>query len=138
MEEELRGELPFLDTLVKRDRSKAITKVYRKPTHTDRYIHFSSHHHHPRVFNGTVMCLKNRANICTTNTGQTVRGENERIEKVCCQLDTKTVFKSNGTLRQTLMRVKNKRPKELRREVVYEVSCQDCGRTYIGKTRRSL
>ena len=64
MKEESRGELLFLDTLVKRDGSKEITKVYRKPTHTDRYIHFSSHHD-PIVFNGTV---KNRANICTTET----------------------------------------------------------------------
>ena len=184
MEEESEGELPFLDTLVKRDGSKAITTVYRKPTHTDRYIHFSSHHH-PRVFNGAVMCLKNRANnICTTesktkelnhlkkvfkqngypngviqralhrpnrlepraeeNTESKklflpyVKGVSERIEKVCRQLNIKTVFKSNGTLRQTLMRVKNKRPEELRRGVVYEVPCQDCGRSYIGETSRSL
>jgi hypothetical protein len=61
MEMEVGGDLPFLDTSVRRDGPKAITKVYRKPTHTDRYIHFSSHHH-PRVFKGTIMYLKNRAN----------------------------------------------------------------------------
>lgn len=51
MEAESGGKLPFLDTSVRREGSKAITKVYRKPTHTDRFIYFS--HHHPRVFNGT-------------------------------------------------------------------------------------
>ena len=67
-----------------------------------------------------------------------VKGVSERIEKVCRQLNIKTVFKSNGTLRQTLMRVKNRRPEEARRGVVYEVPCRDCNRTYIGETGRSL
>jgi hypothetical protein len=67
-----------------------------------------------------------------------VRGVSERIETVFHQLNIKMVFKSNGTLRQTLMRVKNKRPEELRRGVVYEVPCQDCSKTYIGETGRSL
>ena len=67
-----------------------------------------------------------------------VKGVSERIEKVCHQLNVKTVFKLNGTLRQTLMRVKNKRPEELRRDVVYEVPCHDWNKTYIGETGRSL
>ena len=174
---------------MKRDGSTAITKVYRKPTHTDRYIHFSSHHH-PRVINGTVLCLKNRANnICTKDKTKEfehlekvfrqngypkkmiqralnrtpkpshsetidedqedtdakkkiflpyVKGVSERIEKVCRQLNIHTVFKSNGTLRQSLMRVKNRRPVEARRGVVYEVPCRDCNCRYIGETGRSL
>ena len=61
MEEESGGELPFLDTTVRRDGSTAITKVYSKPTHTDTSPPTTTH----RVFNGTVMCLRNRAiNIC--------------------------------------------------------------------------
>ena len=186
MEEESEGELPFLDATVKRDGSTAITKVYRKPTHTDRYIHFSSHHH-PRVFSGTVLCLKNRANNICSKENKTKEFEHLRkvfrqngypkkviqralnrppkpsqsetmdddeestdakkiflpyvkgvIEKVCHQLNIKTIFKSNGTLRQTLMRVKNRRPIEARRGVVYEVPCRDCSRRYIGETGRSL
>ena len=165
--------------------------MYWKPTHTDRYIHFSSHHHHPRVFSGTVMCLNNRANnICSKENktkelehlekvfkwngypkkviqralhrppklnhpepvdedeGKTdtkkiflpyMKGVSERIERVCCQLNIKTVFKSSGTLRQTLMRAKNKCPEEARRDVgVYEILCRDCNKTYIGETGRSL
>ena len=45
MELEREGSLPFLDTKVTRlaDGKLDIT-VYRKKTHTDRYLHFDSHH----------------------------------------------------------------------------------------------
>ena len=36
MELEENGALPFLDT--------TITGVYRKPTHTDRYVQYTAHH----------------------------------------------------------------------------------------------
>ena len=57
MELEREGSLPFLDTKVTRlaDGKLDIT-VYRKKTHTDRYLHFDSHH--PRhVKRGTVSYL---------------------------------------------------------------------------------
>ena len=44
MEEESNGELAFLDTLLKRNNGKISVLVYRKPTHTDQYLHYSSHH----------------------------------------------------------------------------------------------
>ena len=67
-----------------------------------------------------------------------VKGVSERIEKACRQLNIQTVFKSNGTLRQALMRVKSQRPEELRRGVVYEVPCSECNTKYISETGRSL
>jgi hypothetical protein len=42
MEKEVDGRLSFLDVLVIRNSSGISTTVYRKPTHTDRYLHFSS------------------------------------------------------------------------------------------------
>ena len=44
MEEESNGELAFLDTLLKRNNGEISVLVCRKPTHTDQYLHYSSHH----------------------------------------------------------------------------------------------
>jgi len=39
------GKLPFLDILLKRTDSGGLKLcIYRKPTHTDQYLNFSSHH----------------------------------------------------------------------------------------------
>ena len=44
MEEESNGELAFLDTLLKRNNGEISVLVYRKPTHTDQYLHYSSYY----------------------------------------------------------------------------------------------
>ena len=45
VERESRGQLPFLDVLLTREEDGTIsTEVYRKPTHTDKYLAFDSHH----------------------------------------------------------------------------------------------
>ena len=44
-EEEQHSILPFLNTLVQWNPDKAISvKVYRKPTHTNQYLNYTSHH----------------------------------------------------------------------------------------------
>ena len=44
-EVETEGQLPFLDLLLKRTNSGGLKlSVYRKPTHTDQYFNFMSHH----------------------------------------------------------------------------------------------
>ena len=45
----------------------------------------------------------------------------------------KLVFKSRGTLRETLMRVKTSRPKMLKKAVVHKILCKDCERVYIAE-----
>ena len=42
MEEESNGELAFLDTLLKQNNGEISVLVYRKPTHTDQYLYYSS------------------------------------------------------------------------------------------------
>ena len=44
MEEESNGELALLDTLLKRNNGEISVLIYRKPTHTDQYLHNSSYH----------------------------------------------------------------------------------------------
>ena len=64
MELEDDRKLPFLDVMVTRCEDRLSTSVYRKKTHTDRYIHFSSNHH-DRVKRGVIQCLRSRATrIC--------------------------------------------------------------------------
>ena len=59
------GSIPFLDTRVTRKvDGKLDVTVYRKPTHTDRYLHFSSHHP-THVKKGLVRCLYDRARNIT-------------------------------------------------------------------------
>ena len=54
MELEEEGSLPFLDTRVTRLANGELDiTVYRKKTHTDRYLHFESHHPN-HVKKGTV------------------------------------------------------------------------------------
>ena len=84
MEVEKDGKLPFLDILVAHKGSKLITTVYRKKTHTDRYLNFRSHHH-PRVKTGVISCLRVRAhNICDNTT---LTSEKKHLQHV---------FESNG------------------------------------------
>ena len=45
LEAEKEGKLPFLDVLMEMESDgTASTTVYRKPTHTDKYLDFELHH----------------------------------------------------------------------------------------------
>ena len=65
MEMEKDNSLPFLDVkLLKNPNGTIGHTVYRKSTHTDRYLHATSHHH-PSNLTSVVSSLINRANaIC--------------------------------------------------------------------------
>ena len=45
MEKEENSTIPFLDTLIQRNQNGTISvKAYRKPTHTNQYLSFTSHY----------------------------------------------------------------------------------------------
>ena len=67
-----------------------------------------------------------------------VQGVSERIERVCRGLNDRPVFKSRGTLRQLLVRVKAPRPEVERNNVMYEVPCMNCESVYVGETGRCV
>ena len=84
VEVEKDGTLPFLDTLLQRkgDGSLDVT-VYRKPTHTDRYLDFQSHHP-PHVKRGLVRCLFDRARSVTSSQDN-LQKEERHLAKVLKQ-----------------------------------------------------
>ena len=54
------NQLPFLDILLTKKDGKLSTNVYRKKTHTERYLHANSHHH-PKQKYGIIKTLTTRA-----------------------------------------------------------------------------
>ena len=70
--------------MVTRHDDRLSTSVYRKQTHTDRYIHFSSNHH-DKVKCGVIQCLRSRAvRICEA---EELEAEEEHL---------RTTFRKNG------------------------------------------
>ena len=62
--------LPFLDTINIRRGTQLEVNVYRKPTHTDRYLNFNSHH--PMCHKRSVVSslLRRTQNIPSTQKGK--------------------------------------------------------------------
>jgi len=154
--------------------------VYRKPTHTDRYLQYDSHHP-AHVKRGVVKCLFDRAlNIAQGRESQKeqqhltevlghngypvtyirnstqptrraeeqeppkatisipyVNGLSEDIRRIAWGYNIRTTFRTQGTLRQTLTKVKDKLTDTQRSNVVYRIPCT-CGKVYIGETQRAL
>ena len=68
IENENNNQLPFLDVLVTRTPNNELsTSVYRKPTHTDQFIHHQSNHP-PKVKTGIITTLTRRAMIFVQTT----------------------------------------------------------------------
>ena len=80
MEEESNGELAFLDTLLKRNNGGISVLVYRKPTHTDQFLNYSSHHH-KSCKESVVSSLFSRAYSIITNEDD-LHKENAIIKQV--------------------------------------------------------
>ena len=80
METESENQLPFLDVLVTRTTDGLQTSVYRKPTHTDQYVHFKSNHP-TSVKVGIINTLARRA-IEISSTPESRETELNHIEEV--------------------------------------------------------
>ena len=61
------GSIPFLDTIVMpQSDGSLLTLLYRKPTHTDQYLQWNSHHHLSAKFR-VINTLKHRAKTVCSN-----------------------------------------------------------------------
>lgn len=80
METENDNRIVFLDSLVTREpQGKLHTSVYRKPTHTDQYLAYDSHHPQSTK-RGIVKCLHDRAKrIITKPSGIAHWGEETSV-----------------------------------------------------------
>ena len=80
MEKKSDGELAFFDTSLKCNNDKVSVLVYTNTTHTDQYLHYSSHHH-TSCKESVVSSLFNRAYSNITNKNDLTK-ENARIKQV--------------------------------------------------------
>ena len=113
METEKDNKLAFLDTAVLREPDgRLTTSVYRKPTHTDQYLAYDSHHPQS-VKRGIVKCLYERAKRLVTKPSVNefkatavlayVKGLSEQLRRCLQQQGVRAVFKSETTLRSQLV-----------------------------------
>ena len=76
METEENFELKFLDTLIQRNSDNTISvRVYRKPTHTDKYLKFTSHHL-ARAKKSVIISLFDRTKNIISNSSDQEKKEN--------------------------------------------------------------
>ena len=81
VEQEADNRLPFLDALVSRNEDGTLkVSVYRKQTHTDRYLPFESHHPF-HVKRGVVRCLVKRAGEISSD-GRVLKKEMKHLRTV--------------------------------------------------------
>ena len=81
MEVEKDGKLPFLDGEIERENTRLNLSVYRKPTHSGRYLNFNSHHPISAKCS-TADALFNRAELITTDATR----KDEEFRKVTQEL----------------------------------------------------
>ena len=70
IEEENNNQIAFLDTLVTRKDNTLIVEVYRKPTHTNRYLDFYSHHDKRHKISAAETLLYRATNLLNTKQGK--------------------------------------------------------------------
>ena len=59
------GSIPFLDMITPNEEGKLKTTVYRKPTHTNQYLHWDSHHAIPSKYKVIGTLLHRAKAICS-------------------------------------------------------------------------
>ena len=180
--------IAFLDTLVTRKQDGSISlSIYRKPTHTNQYLNFKSHHPlHQKL--GVVRTLYQRCDRIVTNESEkkqehdliasslascgypkwTHRGKSkaktdkrkeqqsaeaknskvvtipycsglsEKLNRIFGKHNTRVASKPERTIRDILVKPKDRTPQDQQCGAIYKIPCADCDAFYIGETGRQL
>ena len=101
------GSMPFLDTLVTpQDDGTLTTSVYRKPTHTDLYLQWDSHHNLACKYN-VINTLTHRAKAVSSNS-KVLEEEMKHLHEVLQQCKYPK-WAINKVLKQQEHRTRNRR-----------------------------
>ncbi|XP_066026394.1 uncharacterized protein [Pocillopora verrucosa] len=143
METEKDNKLAFLDTAVLREPDGRLTiSVYRKPTHTDQYLAYNSHHpqslkcetyqdRKPKNSGEPANEFKNTAVL------PYVKDLSAQLHRCLQQQGVHAIFKSETTLRSRLVRPEDAVDPAKQDGVVYRIPCE-CSKVYIGETGRPM
>ena len=137
--------IPFLDCTMTMALS---TNVYRKPTHTDQYLQFSSHHPtNGLVREGDPPALP-LSSVLAIQEGQRgegsrvtilyTQGVSEAVTRILSDINVQVHMKPFRTLRRILSHPKDRIPDDDKSSVVYKINCRDCDASYVGETGRAL
>ena len=98
-------------------------------------LHFLSSHSHscPFLLRGWALGWGIMRKNCPENENEKKGNEEGEEEKRRPQ-----ILCLPRTMRQALVRVKNRIPPEKKKDVVYEVQCSKCDEVYVGETGRTL
>jgi hypothetical protein len=110
METESDGTIPVLDVPFIRKRPSVTTRVYRKPAHTGRYLHFESCHLSgcPKWFIDSVLKSRNSRHPEREEKADGLvfipymKGISEKVKHIGNRYNIRTVFKTKHTLRSSL------------------------------------
>ena len=97
------GSIPFLDTIVKPEVDGSLSiSVYRKPTLTDQYLQWDSHHNHSAKFS-VINTLSHRAQTVCSNP-ELLKQEKEHLRKALtkCKYPKWALDKVEKRLQQAL------------------------------------
>ena len=106
------GPLPFLNIIVlPQPDNSLLTSMYRKPTHTDLYLQWDSHHHLQAKFS-VINTLRHRARtVCSNN--QLLKQEKDHLNRalINCKYPTWALIRANFTNKHNKRTNKNKHNK---------------------------
>ena len=99
IELENNGQIVFLDTFVSRRNGVAVIDIFRKPTHTDLYLDFSSHHAKEHKISTASTLLFRASNLPSSFEGKTRETNHVR-----------TALEANGYPPAVISNILNKKP----------------------------